>query len=102
MNEETTAVMEAPKSEPTPTAMVTTGQVHPVTIDVSVSAETREGIAHGQEQLTRWCERKVADEKANYEELNGAYEEAKKQKWKTITLKNASTSDFSGWNSRMA
>ncbi len=56
------------------------------TIDISVSGETREEIARGQRSLMDWCERKIAAEKSEYEELRIAVESARAKKWKTSTL----------------
>lgn len=80
---------ELVKAAPMNVATIMTGEVHTGTIDVSVSGDNPTEIAHGHAQLTAWCERKVATEKAEHAELHAAYQHAVKSKWKVSTLKLA-------------
>lgn len=64
-----------------------TAQVHPTTIDISVSGDDRESLAAGQATLIRWCENRLAQATAERDEAQLAFETAQKKKWGSSTLK---------------
>lgn len=65
-------------------------QTVPAATNIELTSTLPHEMEQCQVQLIDWCKRKIAELQHDLEDLNGAYEHAKKQKWKTVTLKNHS------------
>ena len=77
MNSET-QVIEAPSSS---SLIVQKGD------ELEVTAHNSTEMGKAQDALIKWCDHKIAALKVEFEELNEAYHQAHKNKWKSGTLK---------------
>lgn len=77
MNTETSIVEHTPQ---------TAVPVKQIGDDLLLTADTSHDLQVCQAALIHWCEKKIATEQANYEEIESAYLEAKKNKWASKTL----------------
>lgn len=80
-------LIKAPTKECSSLEIASPQQVTTTAQDVQVTAENADEMAVAQMTIIQWCKNKVADMKAQFLELKGAYEHAVNRKWKSDTLK---------------